>query len=71
MYCESLSEHKPPYTPGRERWNMYRSVWIRHWPEFNGIYPHRYEAMYGMLDDEKRGIRNGYFKPYRRVAKPP
>ena len=53
MYCESLCNDKPAYTPGLDRWNMYRSVWTRHWAEFKIIYPQRFEAMYGPLDDEK------------------
>ena len=54
MYCASACEEKTGYTPALERWNMYRSVWIRHWPEFKAIYQHKFEAMYGPFDDEKR-----------------
>ncbi len=53
MYCESLCIDKPAYTPALKRRNMYRSVWSRHWPEFKEIYPLKFEAMCGPLDDEK------------------
>ena len=53
MYYQSLSEEKPVYKPALERWNRYKSIWIKHWPEFEKIYPHRFEKLYGQLDEEK------------------
>ena len=53
MYYQSLCEEKPVYKPALERWNQYKSIWIKHWPEFEKIYPSRFEKLYGPLDEEK------------------
>ena len=54
MYIFSEKQQKPIYIPGHERWSMYKSVWIRHWPDFQKVYPYRFQKIYGPLKDDKK-----------------
>jgi len=40
-YVYVCDEHKEktPYQPGLERWSMYKTLWTRHWSDFQKIYP--------------------------------
>jgi len=46
--CDENNE-KPKYSPGLERWSMYKNLWIRHWEGFQKIYSNRFSGIYGYL----------------------
>jgi hypothetical protein len=53
VYICSENKEKPHYEPGLERWSHYKTIWSRHWVDFAKIYPHKYEKIFGPLDEEK------------------
>jgi len=67
VYICSENWEKPLYQPGIERWSAYKTLWIRHWKEFQNISPYRFEKIYGSLTEEKKDqvqklIRCGKFQ---------
>ena len=54
MYICSEHTEKPAYRPGLERLSIYKNLWIRHWADFQKIYPYRFEEIYGPLTREKK-----------------
>lgn len=54
MYICSENKEKPIYQPGLERWSAYKTLWTRHWVEFQKIYPYRFKKIYGPLTEEKK-----------------
>jgi len=49
VYVCNFKNIKLPYKPGLERWSLYKSIWIKHWKEFQKIYQEKYETTYGLL----------------------
>lgn len=67
MYICSENNEKPSYQPGLERWSAYKTLWTRHWAEFQKVYPYRFQKIYGTLTEEKKDqvrklIRCGKFQ---------
>ena len=44
---------KSPYKPGVRRWTLYKSLWLKYWPEFESIYEEKYAARYGPITPDK------------------
>ena len=53
MYVSSLKENESDYTPGLERWSLYKTIWIRYWYGFRKVYNERFQKIYGSLSQDK------------------
>ena len=55
MHLADTKHTHSPYTPGVERWSLYRSLWNRYAHEFIVTYSKRFGTRYGLLSNEKCG----------------
>jgi hypothetical protein len=49
MYISSPHSEKPHYTPGLDRFSLYKNIWQRHWNDFQKEYSVRFASRYGPL----------------------
>jgi hypothetical protein len=38
VYITAENKNQPLYTPGLDRWSLYKDIWIKHWKGFQQIY---------------------------------
>ncbi|MFC1670904.1 transposase zinc-binding domain-containing protein, partial [Spirochaetota bacterium] len=53
MYITSEIQQEKRYTPGLERFSLYKDIWIHHWQGFQKIYDNTYSALYGSFNNTK------------------
>jgi hypothetical protein len=53
VYITAENKKPPLYTPGLDRWSLYKDFWIKHWKGFQQIYNERFFPIYGELSQDK------------------